>query len=394
MKAVSLAFAAFALAVNAASSVTQASSSVQTSDPEAVGVIEIDNLGYTGYYYDVKSISNVDSKSCKCELSSSFTVFEGPNSPLNEELSVHFRGPLSLKLFGYYLANDSSSGSWSRYAYYDASLQSAENVTFLNNAGEDSPCLGQALTYSPTNGTGSASLANILEEDNMLESDEEYAIFSNVSCPLSGFDNSCGVYRPDIPAYHGFGGTTKLFLFEFTMPDSSLSTKNASYPNMPAIWFLNAKIPRTSQYSLSSSCSCWNSGCGELDAFEVLNKTYTNRLMATIHDYQGSDDINNGMSALDYFQRDTEGVMKGGVRFGSDGTISIFMLENISFDDSIDASDVDLWVSSAGNKDVKSLSSVTMDTSTSLKKSGGHTLEAFSWISTAVTFVLLALLYV
>jgi hypothetical protein len=30
----------------------------------------------------------------------------------------------------------------------------------------------------------------------------------------------------------------------------------------PAIWMLNAQIPRTTQYG-PSDCSCWESGCGE-----------------------------------------------------------------------------------------------------------------------------------
>jgi hypothetical protein len=36
---------------------------------------------------------------------------------------------------------------------------------------------------------------------------------------------------------------------------------------MPAIWLLNARSPTTQQYG---NCSCWASGCGEIDLFEVL----------------------------------------------------------------------------------------------------------------------------
>lgn len=380
---------------NAAVTTTQGSS---LSASAQVRVIEFENVGYTGYYYDVKSISNAETSACACSLSSTFTVFEGSNSPLDEELSVHFRGPLSLKLFGYYLASDSSSGSWSRYAYYNASEQTADNVTFLNNAGTASTCLGKALSYSLKNGTGYSSLSNILESDNLVESNEEYAIYSNLSCPSSGFSNACGVYRTGIPAYHGFGGTTKLFLFEFTMPDTEVTNTSTTYYNMPAIWFLNAKIARTSQYATSSSCSCWNSGCGELDAFEVVNKTYPYQLASTIHDYQGTDNVNLGMAASAYFTRNTGSVMKGGVRFGTDGTISIFLLDDLSLNSSIDASTVSKWISNAGTEGVKALSSVTMNTSAtsaalSSKKSGGNTLQQHGWMSTVFTFILLALIY-
>ncbi|SGZ51676.1 CIC11C00000005269 [Sungouiella intermedia] len=361
----------------------------------AVDVIEFENVGYTGYYYDVATLGE-SSSSCGCALSESFTVFTGSNSPLDEELSVHFRGPLHLEQFAYYTADDSSSGSWSRVSYYNASSQTANNVTFLNNAGEQNSCLGKALTYSSGNGTGSSTSSTILEADNLVESNEEYTIFSSQSCPDSGFNNACGVYRLGIPAYHGFGGTTKMFLFEWTMPQTTTTNKSIDYYDMPAIWFLNAKIPRTSQYSSNSSCSCWNSGCGELDVFEVLNLTTPHKLYATIHDYQGTDSINAGIAASGYFSRSTSSTMKGGVRFGTDGTISIFLLDDLSIDESIDASDVSSWISGAGTEDVKSLSSISMNTSATLssKKSGSNSVESHGFFSALVTFMVLALLYI
>lgn len=328
----------------------------------SVGVIEFDNVGYIGYYYDVKSISNADSTDCLCELSTAFTVFTGANSPLNEEISVHFRGPLTLSQFAWYVANDSSTGTWERHAYYNATSQTADNVTFLNNGGAALDCMGDALCYSPANGTGYATESHILEASNYIESDQEYAIFSNVSCPSSGFDNSCGVYRDDIPAYHGFAGTTKLFLFEFTMPEESSDQTDKTYPNMPAIWFLNAKIPRTGQYASDGNCSCWNSGCGEMDAFEVTNKTYPLRLSSTLHDYQGTGLINEGISTSAYLTRSYTSTMKGAARFGTDGTVAIFLLDDIVFDDEIDTSSVSNWVSDAGTENVKTLSTITMDT--------------------------------
>ena len=41
--------------------------------------------------------------------------------------------------------------------------------------------------------------------------------------------------------------------------------------DMPAIWLENAQIPLTSQYGVNPDCSCWTSGCGEFDIFEVLD---------------------------------------------------------------------------------------------------------------------------
>jgi hypothetical protein len=62
-----------------------------------------------------------------------------------------------------------------------------------------------------------------------------------------------------------FAGAEKAFFLEFSMPDDgSMDGFNA---NMPAIWLLNTKIPRTQQYG---DCSCWKTGCGEFDIFETL----------------------------------------------------------------------------------------------------------------------------
>ncbi|KAM9915426.1 hypothetical protein OXX80_014050, partial [Metschnikowia pulcherrima] len=156
-----------------------------------------------------------------------------------------------------------------------------------------------------------------------------------------------------------------MFLFEFEMPEANVTSEY--YYDMPAIWFLNAKIPRTSQYGSDASCSCWNSGCGEIDVFEVMNSSTTDQLYSTIHDYQGSGDINNGMQADGYFSRDTSSTMKGGVVFGTDGTISIFMSDNLEISDSLEASSVTSWISS-DDEVVDALSSVTMNTSSTASK--------------------------
>ena len=71
--------------------------------------------------------------------------------------------------------------------------------------------------------------------------------------------------------------------------------------NMPAIWMLNALIPRTQQYG---SCTCWGNtdGCGELDLFETLTSGET-RMTSSIHGNQAGGDS-------DYFARPTSGTIK------------------------------------------------------------------------------------
>ncbi len=53
----------------------------------------------------------------------------------------------------------------------------------------------------------------------------------------------------------------------------------------PAWWFLNAAIPRILQYGSdrnNTPCSCWATGCGEFDAFEILEKG-EERAKSTLH---------------------------------------------------------------------------------------------------------------
>lgn len=335
-----------------------------------VNAITFENLGYTGYYYNVKELD--DSDDCKCKLQKNFQVFEGTNTPLNEELSVHFRGPLKLHQFAFYSGDSfvkgSSLGTFERKAYYSALDNTGDNVTFLTNAGKSSKCLGKALTYASSNGTEEADSATLLEDDVLLHSDQEYLIFSSTKCEKLGTDKDCGVYRKGIPAYHGFGGTVKMFLFEFEMPTEPNKNNSNIFYDMPAIWLLNAKIPRTSQYSSNPNCSCWNSGCGEYDIFEVMNSTESNHLFSTIHDYQGTDNINLGMAAKGHFARDLDNKMVGGVVFDNEGNAVSFLLNSTSLDSEIGASTLNKWIDT--NREVEDqLESVTLNTSQ--KKSEG-----------------------
>ncbi|CUM63887.1 uncharacterized protein PRCAT00001475001 [Priceomyces carsonii] len=366
-----------------------------SSGSSSYSVIKFENLGFSGTYQLVKELSDVTSDKCTCELSDDTTSFSGSNAPFNEEVSVHFRGPLVLSLFGYFtsenfLVGDNSSGSWERRAYYGASSSTSENVTFLTKAGTDSPCLGKALTYAGSNGTSEAKESTVLSQDAQISSNEEYVIFSNISCDSSGFDNDCGVYRSGIPAYHGYYGKIKMFLFEFKMPTESEKDEDTSNYNMPAIWLLNAHIPRTSQYALNVNCSCWRSGCGEFDIFEIMNTTEANDLYSTVHDYQGTGDIENGLQADGHLTRDTEGTMKGGVVFDKDGNAIVFMSNSSTFDSNISASKLNSWIEEAGYSVVDKLDSVTA-TSTS-KSSKGEAIHFYKTTAIQKLFAYLSIL--
>lgn len=182
--------------------------------------------------------------------------------------------------------------------YYSSTAGTSSGLTFLNlNGGSPSGTwdeyFGSSLSYANASGTGNAASSTILE-DTTLPSTAEVVLFTNVSCS----DGLCGYYRPNSVAYHGFGGASKIFLIEFGMPLDSTGG------NMPAIWALNALIPRTQEYG---SCSCWGNtaGCGELDIFEVLDAGDT-RMVSSLHGAQAGGDS-------DYFVRPTSGTMKAAV---------------------------------------------------------------------------------
>ncbi|ODQ79772.1 hypothetical protein BABINDRAFT_161471 [Babjeviella inositovora NRRL Y-12698] len=392
-------------------------------------------VGYSGSYQDV---TNMDESTCKCLQSE--VSFSGNLSPLDEELSVHFRGPLQLLNFAVYYPSASSNekrevedcttkvhghshkkravkiievtntvyvdqkgnpitqvisnthgliagtsvntvkvtssipdvasvlasapaaaasstgatvaaGAWQRTSYFTPG--STSNVTFLNTLGGSesgvwSSCFGNSLSYCAADGVSAAASAQPLNQVT-IGSDIEYSIFSGSSCDDST-TGDCGYYREGIPAYHGFGGDTKIFAFEFQMPTASTSDSSASNYDMPAIWLLNAKIPRTLQYG-DASCSCWSTGCGELDLFEILSSG-SQKLISHLHSGQGSNgSAYGGGGSQDYFARPTSSSMKAVVIFnGSASQAKLVVVDNtFDFATSLTEATVNAWLTEAAS---------------------------------------------
>jgi hypothetical protein len=186
-------------------------------------------------------------------------------------------------------ASQSGSGAtdYGRVGYYNADAQVADGVTFLGNYGGQGSGRfdykwGNSLSYLNRQGNGGAASAQTLRAG-VLPSNKEFAIFSDRKC-----NGDCGFYRPGSVAYHGFDGADKVFLFEFSMP---LDGNRGFNGDMPALWFLNAKIPRTQQYG---GCTCWPN-CGEFDMFEVLDSG-NKKCKSTVH-------ANVAGGASDFFDR-------------------------------------------------------------------------------------------
>ncbi|RLV93632.1 GPI-anchored protein 52 [Spathaspora sp. JA1] len=348
-----------------------------TASTPQVNAIEFNNFGFAGSYTPVIELANIyDEQQCSCSISNTPTLFNGTNAPLNEEVSVHFRGPLQLINFASYVSDgytfgEDNSGNFSRLSFYDAGEGIGENVTFLTRAGKNSSCLGFGLTFADSDGISAANEPTILADNTLLNSNQEFVIFSNVSCESSGVDNDCGVYREDIPAYHGFFGTTKMFLFKFTMPNETKSAWDVANYNMPAIWLLNAQIPRTAQYSNDVNCSCWRSGCGEFDIFEVMNVTEYTHLYSTLHDYQGTGDIESGLASNGHTERDLQGDMVGGVVFDSTGKVVVWMSNSTSFDEVVAAKDLNSWIHDVAQG--KELAATTLPTVSAPTETSSHT---------------------
>lgn len=211
----------------------------------------------------------------------------------------------------------SGEAAYTRTGYYDSESQTLDSLTFLGNYGGQGSGVwddkfGNSLSYINSMATSGSPTAQILT-DTTIESNQEFTIMTDKSCTST----SCGYVRPGSISYHGFGGASKIFLFEFIMPLDTTTTTGFG-ADMPAIWLLNAQIPRTAQYH---ECSCWSSGCGEFDIMEVLS---SGSLFAktTLH-------TNTPAGSADYLLRPTEKSMKLAVVFDEvESAITVKALED------------------------------------------------------------------
>ncbi|KAF2636177.1 hypothetical protein P280DRAFT_410219 [Massarina eburnea CBS 473.64] len=180
-----------------------------------------------------------------------------------------------------------AAGTWSRVAYYtSAQPAAATGFAFLANLGD--PQKSGTFDYSFGNslgyviGDGSKVTTDSTPFDGTLETSEiEISVFTDKVC-----DGDCEYARPDTVAHYGWDGPSKAFFIEFQMDHrDNVGSDQGMLSDAPAWWFLNAAIPRILQYGNDRNnipCSCWSTGCGEFDAFEVLGRGEM-RAKSTIH---------------------------------------------------------------------------------------------------------------
>ncbi|KAL8652865.1 MAG: hypothetical protein Q9210_002446 [Variospora velana] len=204
-----------------------------------------------------------------------------------------------------------SGSSWSRQAYYNADTGSSDGFTFLNHFGgsqgkpgtaDGGPAFGASLSYASSDGKSAAASPQMLHNQ-LIEDDVEVIVMSDRKCSGDSY---------------GFAGDHKLFMVEFSMPATGKTGFNG---DMPGIWLLNAQIPLTSQYGTNPSCSCWTSGCGEFDLFEVLDSGNP-RCKSTLH-------MAPAGGSSDYFKRPENDTIKAAVLFlGSNESARIQVLDD------------------------------------------------------------------
>ncbi|KAL9130502.1 MAG: hypothetical protein Q9217_001322 [Psora testacea] len=228
---------------------------------------------------------------------------------------------------------------WMRQAYYNAEDGTSEGITFLNHFGgvkgipgtaAGGPAFGASLSYASSDGQSGAATSRVLKNA-MIEDNAEVIILSAKACG----DGGCGYTRPGGVAYHGFGGSHKVFLLEFSMP---LTGKSGFNGDMPAIWLHNAQIPLTSQYGTNPDCSCWTSGCGEFDLFEVLDQGDM-RCKSTLH-------MAPAGGSSDWFQRPTNETITAAVVFAGKSEVAVIRMldDGQDFDETLPDQTVDGWI--------------------------------------------------
>ncbi|KAF2682527.1 hypothetical protein K458DRAFT_444167 [Lentithecium fluviatile CBS 122367] len=230
--------------------------------------------------------------------------------------------------------------TWERVAYYtSAAPAAATGFAFLANLGDPQKsgtfdyAFGNSLGY--VIGDGSKVASQRTPFSGTLETSErEIAVFTDKVC-----DGNCEYARPDATAHYGWDGPSKAFFIEFQMDHyDNYGNDQGMLSDAPAWWFLNAAIPRILQYGNDRNnipCSCWSTGCGEFDAFEVLGRGEM-RAKSTIH-RQGN--LEGGDS--NYFVRPVGRMLKFVVVFHDWNITARVLNDNFDFSEGVTAQQIE-----------------------------------------------------
>lgn len=123
------------------------------------------------------------------------------------------------------------------------------------------------------------------------------------------------------------------------MPEDKGDSSGKGAYNIPAIWALNAQIPRAAQYGIKSGpCSCWPN-CGEFDIFEALpgnpaaGQSAVNMLKSHIHCAQGGQ--YGGGGNMGYFDRPLTNTIKVAAILLGEEIYITKLPDNTNFDETL-----------------------------------------------------------
>ncbi|KAF2186996.1 hypothetical protein K469DRAFT_571498, partial [Zopfia rhizophila CBS 207.26] len=230
------------------------------------------------------------------------------------------------------------AAGWNCVAYY-TSIEPAQatGLAFLTNLGDDrvsgtfDTSFGSSLPYVSNNGDKCVS-RNTPFNDNLATSEIELAVLTDKIC-----NGDCEYFRPKSTAHHGWEGESKALFIEFQMDHYNIGSDQGMLSDTPAWRFLNAAIPRILQYGndrMNIARSCWFTGCGEFDAFEVLGRGEERAKSTTYR--QGN--LEGGNS--NYFKRPVGKTIKVTVIFHNCNITAAVLDDSFRFDETLSASQI------------------------------------------------------
>ncbi|KAH9927753.1 putative TOS1-like glycosyl hydrolase-domain-containing protein [Fomitopsis serialis] len=254
--------------------------------------IKYTGIGGSGSYNKVTDLVPGDWPSCSvsnyCQTES--VSVSGNLAPFDDEMTIAFRGPMTISNIAVYQPANTSAATWSQVSSWTAG-GSANNLVFMNNkggglSGEWSVCGGASQSYANGNWTDAAASPMDSVMDGTLPAGQEVNIVTATACSDT---NACSAFTRGT-SNHGWG-ESKMFVMTVTMPDSSDASQ------VPAVWALNAQVVWAAQYG----CNCRGEGvggCGELDIAEVLygNGDDPSAAISEIYSFKGA--TGSGASAF------------------------------------------------------------------------------------------------
>ncbi|KAL4085705.1 hypothetical protein PRIC1_015041 [Phytophthora ramorum] len=272
-----------------------------------------------------------------------------PVGPMSEEVSLVFRGPMSI--YNIAVFNASSGSDWSKVSAYSQN-GTQDNMVFMNNlnidyTGADSSPQGYATDDGSGTATSSTAFGGSLADASdssvtgggpCVSTGCEVNIMTETNC---ADEDGCIGYYDDM-GFHGWDGGMKMFVTKVQMP-------TGDSVNRPAIWMLNAQVVRANQYGCNCRGEGAEGGCGELDIAEVI-ETNTDKDKVSTHYYFYDGSVSAGGD--NYASRPTDSAVTYVtiIDNSSDGSIKIIELGGDDFDfdvDAVTADQVTSWLSAS-----------------------------------------------